>query len=48
MPPLSQVQIKVLVIDLALLLDLFGNSEGTKLFYMNSHFCLLFTALAKW
>ena len=32
----SEVQIKVQMNDLALLLDLFGNSEGTKLLIFNS------------
>ena len=31
MPLVSELQIKVLVNDLALLLDLLGNSKGTKL-----------------
>ena len=44
----SLVQIKVLVNDLALLLDLFGNSKGTKLLTYTIIFCLVFTAPEKW
>ena len=41
-------EIKVLIKDLALLLDLFGNSEGTKLLIWTVIFYLVFTAPAKW
>ena len=44
----SYVQIKVLVNDLALLLDLLGNPEGTELLLYTIIFCLVFTALEKW
>ena len=42
------IQIKVLINDLTLLLDLFGNSEGTKLLIWTVIFCLVFTAPEKW
>ena len=38
----------MLVNDLALLLDLFGNSERTKLLIYTIIFCLVFTAPEKW
>ena len=38
----------MLINDLALLLDQFGNSEGTKLLIWTVIFCLAFTAPAKW
>ena len=44
----SQIQIKVLINDLTLLLDLFWNSEGTKLLIWTVIFCLVFTAPEKW
>ena len=44
----TQIQIKVLFNDLSLLLDLFGNSEGTKLLIWTVIFCLVFTAPEKW
>ena len=47
MPLVSYVQIKVLVNDLALLLDLLGNSKGTKLLIYTIIFCLVFTAPEK-
>ena len=42
------MQIKLLIYDIALLLDLIGNSEGTKLLILTVIFCLVFTAPAKW
>ena len=44
----SSIQIKVLINDLTLLLDLFGNSERTKLLIWTVIFCLVFTAPEKW
>ena len=38
----------MLIHDLTLLLDLFGNSEGTKLLIWTVIFCLVFTAPEKW
>ena len=38
----------MLINDIALLLDLFGNLEGTKLLILTVIFCLVFTAPAKW
>ena len=39
----------MLIYDIALLLDLIGNSEGTKLLILTVFFfCLVFTAPAKW
>ena len=38
----------MLINDLTLLLDLFGNSEGTKLLIWTVIFCLVFTAPEKW
>ena len=38
----------MLIYDLTLLLDLFGNSEGIKLLIWTVIFCLAFTAPAKW
>ena len=46
-PLVSWIQIKVLIDGLALLLDLFGNSEETKLFIWTVIFCLVFTAPPK-
>ena len=42
------MQIQVLINDLTLLLDLFGNSEGTKLLIWTIISCLVFTAPEKW
>ena len=44
----SSIQIKVLINDLTLLLDLFGNSKGTKLLIWTVISCLVFTAPEKW
>ena len=44
----SKIQIKLLIYDIALLLDLIGNSEGTKLLILTIIFCLVFTAPANW
>ena len=44
----SKIQIKVLINDLTLLLDLFGNSERTKLLIWTVISCLVFTAPEKW
>ena len=38
----------MLINDIALLLDLFRNSEGTKLLIWTVTFCLVFTVTAKW
>ena len=47
-PLVSEIQIKLLIYDIALLLDLIGNSEGTKLLILTVIFCLVFTAPANW
>ena len=47
-PLVSLIQIKVLINDLAFLLDLTENSEGTKLLIWTVIFCLVFTPSAKW
>ena len=39
---------ELLIYDIALLLDLIGNSEGTKLLILTVIFCLVFTAPANW
>ena len=44
----SYSTIKLLIYDIALLLDLIGNSEGTKLLILTVIFCLVFTAPANW
>ena len=38
----------MLIYDIALILDLIRNSEGTKLLILTVIFCLVFTAPAKW
>ena len=46
-PLFLKYQSKVVMNDLALLQNLFGNSEETKLLIYTGIFCLVFTALAK-
>ena len=47
-PLVSLKQIKLLIYDIALILDLIRNSEGTKLLILTVIFCLVFPAQAKW